>query len=216
MRIPEAVSPATLPPETTTATVAPSSAGTLPARRAATPAAAGGLGGELGPLVEEAEPLLDLLLGDQDGLDPELEAERDRKRAREGRVQAVGDRVRRHRDGRAGGEAVVEGAASPRARPRPHAFAARAAAIPETSPPPPTGTTTTSTSGRSSAISRPTVPWPGDHERVVERVDERAARFLLELRRGARRPRAAPAPPGRRSRRTRGRRRASARSRPAT
>ena len=52
--------------------------------------------------------------------------------------------------------------------------------MPETRPPPPTGTTTTSTSGRSWPISRPTVPWPADDERVVERMDEHAAGLLLE------------------------------------
>ena len=46
-----------------------------------------------------------------------------------------------------------------------------AAATPEISPPPPTGTTTRSTPGQSAAISRPTVPWPGDHPPVVERRD---------------------------------------------
>ena len=42
LRIAAAVLPATLPPETTTATVLPSTSGTLPASRAPTPAAAPG------------------------------------------------------------------------------------------------------------------------------------------------------------------------------
>ena len=44
--------------------------------------------------------------------------------------------------------------------PRAGRSAAIAAATPAASPPPPTGTRTAATSGRSSAISSPTVPWP--------------------------------------------------------
>ncbi len=53
--------------------------------------------------------------------------------------------------------------------------------MPEISPPPPTGTTIASTSGASSSISRPTVPAPCEHERVVERVDERPPRSFDQL-----------------------------------
>ena len=49
-----------------------------------------------------------------------------------------------------------------------------ASAIPESRPPPPSGTTMASTSGTSSRISRPDRALAGDHELVVEGMDERA------------------------------------------
>ena len=54
--------------------------------------------------------------------------------------------------------------------------------MPPISPPPPTGTITASASGASSSISSPTVPGAGDHERVVERMDERPAGLLDQRR----------------------------------
>ena len=68
-RIAEAISGATLPPETTTATVSCGSTSIFPARRAATPDRCGGLAGELGPAVEEAHSVCDLVLRDEHGLD---------------------------------------------------------------------------------------------------------------------------------------------------
>ena len=53
--------------------------------------------------------------------------------------------------------------------------------MPLISPPPPTPTTTTSTSGRSSRISSPALPWPGDDRRVVEWVAVDEAALRLEL-----------------------------------
>ena len=61
---------------------------------------AGGFDGELGPLVEEAEGVFDLVFGDEDAF--EVAAELDRQAAGERRVEAVGDRARRDGDGPAG------------------------------------------------------------------------------------------------------------------
>ena len=71
---------------------------------------AGGLAGELRPLVEEAEGVLDLLLGDQDALDP---VGRSRSAARPAngafRPSAIERGVDRRRP--AGGERLVQGGA---------------------------------------------------------------------------------------------------------
>src|SRR5581483_12277206 len=57
---------------------------------------------------EEAKALLDLLLGDQNRLDAEPGADGDRVLAREGRAEAVGDRPRLDRDGAARLQGVVK------------------------------------------------------------------------------------------------------------
>ena len=163
-RIAEAVSALTLPPETTDDDSSPS---TLPAEHRRNGGCAARLAGELRALVEEAERLADLLLGDEHDLDAER-----RCRSRSASSPA---------NGAVSPSAIVSGVSgtgSPAARPSASAFdpsgstattrtpaGTHAAAIPETSPPPPLETTIVSTPGTSSRISSPTVPCAGDHDR---------------------------------------------------
>ena len=69
---------------------------------------------------------------------------------------------------------VGEGAVRAGSRPPrpPRCCALIAVAIPEASPPPPTGTSTLERSGDLLEQLEPDRPLPGDHRRVVERVDE--------------------------------------------
>ena len=53
-----------------------------------------------------------------------------------------------------------------------------AVAMPEISPPPPIGTTTVTASGTSSSELEPERPVSGDQVRIVEGMDEDAARLL--------------------------------------
>ena len=66
----------------------------------------GGLDGELRPFVEEAERVVDLVLGHEHPL--EVAAGFDREVPGKGRAQPVGDRLRHHRHGLAGGKPRME------------------------------------------------------------------------------------------------------------
>ena len=90
-RIPEAVCAATLPPLTITTG---RSAFTLPAEERRGGGRAGRLARELGPLVEEAERVLDLLLGDEHALEvaAQLDRERAARTARSGRRRSTAAR----------------------------------------------------------------------------------------------------------------------------
>ncbi len=159
---------------------------------------AGGLAGELGALVEEAEGLGDLLLADEHAL--ERAAGLERERAGEGGVEAVGDRGRLDRDRPARRDAGVQRRARARARPRrtrhprrrergEHARDQAAAADRD--------------DDRRRRRARP----PRSRARpcrrrrarlVVEGMDERAPGLLASARRAARRRRRGRRPPGRR------------------
>ena len=56
--------------------------------------------------------------------------------------------------------------------------------MPAIKPPPPIATTRVSISGCSASISSATVPWPGDHRQVIERMDDGEAALLGELQAG--------------------------------
>ena len=163
-RIAEAVSAATLPPETTATTDLARLERDLSGQQRPRRGRPGGLAGELRALVEEAEAVLDLLFGDEDALDPERRgrsrprcrprtAHRARRRSSVGWTGTLLARLQ---------PLVQRGRAAParRRRSAPAAAALDRGRDPEISPPPPTGTTTTSASGTSSTSSSPTVPCP--------------------------------------------------------
>ena len=77
---------------------------------------------------------------------------------------------------------------------RPGRTARSASAMPAASPPPPIGITTVSAFSHLLGELEPDRPLPGDHERVLERVDERRA-ALVDVRPAPRRAR--PRAPGR-------------------
>ena len=177
-RIPEAVCAETLPP----LTIDDRPLGLHLAReQRCERGGAGGLARELRARVEEAERVLDLLLGDEHPLDPAAELDRDA--ARERGVQAVRDRPRLDRDGRARGERRMQGLARLRLD-RDDANApgrAERGDDPADEPAAADGDGDDVGVGRVLLDLEPDRAGARDHDRVVERMHERPAALGEQL-----------------------------------
>ena len=210
-RIAAAVSAATLPPQTRSTGRSACNLAGEPGRGGDR---AGRLDGELRPLVEEPERVLDLLLGHEHAL--EIAADLQRQPTGEGRAEAVGDRARLDRDRLAALERRRGARGTAPARRRSPASGRRSRLDPGDEPAAADSDDDGVGVGRVLLDLESNRAGAGEHERVVERMDERRGRSPRSARADARTPPPARPPRGRRTRRSRGWRRSSAPTRPAT
>ena len=171
-----------LPPERTTATGGSNGARVVQQR--GDRRRPGRLDDELGPLEAEQQRAGQRLLGHRDDLVDELAHEGERHRpgqptAMPSAIVAIPSSATGCPAASDAGKAAALSACTPTTRTSGR-IDLTASAMPASSPPPPVQTTTVRTSGTCSRISSPTVPWPGDDVRVVERVDQHRAGLLGE------------------------------------